>query len=87
MARKGAEHRYAELKEELALLVKHFPHVASKAGAPVAHGATALSKGGQAKMKELTPRKRKTMSAAAKKAVSLRMKKYWAAKRKAGDKK
>jgi hypothetical protein len=28
MARKGAEHRYEELKAEIATLVKHFPHLA-----------------------------------------------------------
>ena len=73
IARKGAEHRYAELKVEIATLVKHFPHLTGKK-----HGlAEAASTGVKA------PRKRRSMSAAARKAVSVRMKKYWAGKRKA----
>ena len=82
MARKGAEHRYQELKAELASLVKHFPHVA---GRVVARGAADLSEGGKAAMKELAPRKRRKMSAKARKAVSQRMKKYWAARRKSKE--
>ena len=31
LARKGAEHRYQELKAEIAALVKHFPHLAAEA--------------------------------------------------------
>ena len=72
LARKGAEHRYAELKEELASLVRDFPHLSGKK-----RGIVDASKGVKA------PRKRRRMSAAAKKAVSVRMKKYWAARRKA----
>jgi hypothetical protein len=70
MARKGAEHRYNELKAEIALLVKHFPHLATRTGGIVSQAVAA-------------PRKRRKMSAAARKAVSERMKKYWAARRKA----
>ena len=36
MARKGAEHKYAELKAEIAALVKHFPDLAARAGTGVA---------------------------------------------------
>jgi hypothetical protein len=32
MARKGAEHRYDELKGEIATLVKNFPHLAAAKG-------------------------------------------------------
>ena len=35
MARKGAEHKYAELKAEIAALVQHFPHLAARAGTRV----------------------------------------------------
>jgi hypothetical protein len=83
MARKGAEHRYQELKEEMASLVKHFPHVA---GRVVTRGAAALSAGGEAAMKELAPRKRRKMSAKARKAISEAQKARWA-KQKAGERK
>jgi hypothetical protein len=77
MSRKGAEHRYEELKTEIAKLLKSFPHLAGhrrgSAGiADAAKGVLATVTGG---------RKRSKMSAAARKAVSARMKKYWAAKR------
>jgi hypothetical protein len=76
LARKGAEVRYQELKTEIAALVKVFPHLAQQAG-------TAL---GRAVGKtEARLRRSRTMSAAARKAVSERMKKYWAARR-AGQK-
>lgn len=79
MARKGAEHKYEELKSEIATLVTNFPHLAGR--------KDRVSKAGSYKpIKELGPeptpvRKRSKMSAAAKKAVSLRMKKYWAGRR------
>jgi hypothetical protein len=82
MARKGAEHRYQELKEELASLVKNFPHLA---GRVVSRGAAAISAGGKAAMAELTPRKRSKMSAKARKAISDAQKARWA-KQKAGEK-
>ena len=81
MARKGAEHRYEELKAEIATLVKHFPHLASKARATVANASRAIEAEGQ----EVRRRGRK-MSVAARKAVSARMKRYWAARRKAESK-
>ena len=80
MARKGAEHKYDELKTELGALVKHFPHLSTRL---VSRGAAARSRGGQAVMQERAPRKRRKMSAKARKAVSERMTKFWAAKRKA----
>jgi hypothetical protein len=83
MAKKGAEHRYRELKVELASLVKHFPHVARKA---VSRSAAALSAGGKAAMNELAPRKRRKMSAQARAKISAAQKARWA-KQKAGEKK
>lgn len=80
MARKGAEHKYEELKAEIASLVKHFPHLSGRKGGLVSKAAAAevpFPREMRAK------RKRKPMSTAAKKAVSSRMKKYWAARRKA----
>jgi hypothetical protein len=79
MARKGAEHRREELKAEIAALIKTFPHLRE--------GQASIRKTAGVKPgKELAPevpsvQKRPKWSAAAKKAVSLRMKKYWAAKR------
>jgi hypothetical protein len=83
MARKGAQHRYRELKEELASLVKHFPDVAGRA---VSRGAAALSAGGKAAMKELAQRKRRRMSAKARAKISAAQRARWA-KLKAGEKK
>jgi hypothetical protein len=65
-ARRGAEARVTELTKELAEIYRTFPGLRRRAGAPSATAA----------------RRRKPMSAAQKKAVSVRMKKYWAARRK-----
>jgi hypothetical protein len=81
MARKGAEHRYQELQAEIAALVKHFPHVARRAGRQI---STVVARGraiAEAEAPRVRRRARK-MSAAARRAVSARMKKYWAARRK-----
>ena len=90
MALKGAEHKYAELKAEIAALIEHFPHLASRAGAKVSHVAVALSKGGKAALATMTggepPKKRRTMSAKARKAISDAQKARWA-KQKARDNK
>jgi hypothetical protein len=82
LARRGAEHRYAELKAELAALEKLFAHL---------RYGSAVSPALPDAVEETTivprRRKRKRMSAGARKAVGLRMKKYWAARRKAASKK
>lgn len=77
LARKGASHRYEELKAELAELVKAFPHL--EYGAAV---SPAVPKQEFERVRKAEDRKRKKMSAAARKAVSARMKKFWAKKRK-----
>ncbi|HEX5110703.1 MAG TPA: hypothetical protein VFV95_19770 [Vicinamibacterales bacterium] len=69
-ARRGAEARVAELTSELARIYRVFPGL-RRGAAPAAAVTTAR-----------TGRRRKPMSAAQKKAVSVRMKKYWAARRK-----
>jgi hypothetical protein len=82
LARRGAEHRYAELKAEMTALVKTFPHLAAQAGhrlSAAAHNARAAAEAEAPKMR----RRAKRMSVAARKAVSVRMKKYWATRRKA----
>jgi hypothetical protein len=97
LARKGAEHKYEELKAEIAALVKHFPHLAGRARATVSRRAAALSTGGRAAFArgraafaavadEVTPRKRRKMSAKARKAIGDAQRKRWAAQR-AGAKK
>ena len=76
LARKGAVHRYQALKAEIASLVKAFPHLrygsAVSPSMPDAVEEPPLRPGGG---------KRSKMSPAQRKAVSLRMKKFWAAKR------
>jgi hypothetical protein len=79
LARKGAEHRYAELKAEIATLVKHFPGLAGRAAKAVSREASALAAGGRAAIKELgSPRKRRKVSAKARAAMSAAQKKRWA---------
>ena len=71
LARKGAQHRYQELKAEMSALVKSFPHVAQNAR---------VASPGRAETKNVV-RRRRSMSASARRAVSERMKKFWAARR------
>jgi len=83
LARKGAEHKYEELKAEIATLVKQFPHL-TKAG--VSRGVNLLARGGQAaSMAGPTLRRRRKMSAKARKAISMAQKARWA-KQKAATK-
>jgi hypothetical protein len=74
LAKRGAAHRYQELKTELALLVRQFPHL---------RGGSARRVGSPAETVTSPIRRRRKMSAAAKKAISERMKKLWAARRRA----
>jgi hypothetical protein len=77
MARKGAEHKYEELKAEIGALVKHFPHLrGSHAKQPYPFALE------QADLPAAAPRKpRRKMSAAAKRRISLAQKKRWAKQR------
>jgi hypothetical protein len=84
-ARRGAEARWHELQAEVASLVKSFPHLrdaVDRDELPVS-----IIKRGADRATGTGTRRRKPMSAAAKKAVSARMKKYWAERRKASAKK
>ena len=76
LARRGAEHRYQELKTEIGSLVKLFPHLRSRSGG-------LLSAPVETVQRAIRRRRRRKMTEAAKKAVSERMKKLWAARRKA----
>jgi hypothetical protein len=87
LARKGAEHRYEELKAELVELVKDFPHLARRTGRIVSRGASSLSRRGRAFIAAggdalLQPKRRK-MSAKARKAISDAQKRRWAAQKSA----
>ena len=73
MARKVAEHRLDELKAEITSLIKAFPHL---------EFGSAISPAAPKQEFDRLRKRRKPMSAAAKKAVSARMKKYWAARKK-----
>jgi hypothetical protein len=86
LARKGAEHRYQELKAELTRLVRDFPDLARRTGGAVTRGAATPARrgpralatadiGGQPK------RTRRKLSAKARKAISEAQKKRWAAQR------
>ena len=75
LAKRGAEHRYQELKAEVESLVKLFPHLRSRSGGPLSTPVETVKHA-------IRRRRRRKMSEAARKAVSDRMKKFWAAKRK-----
>jgi hypothetical protein len=89
LARRGAEHRYEELKTELASLLKHFPDLTSvrRASAQASRSVgDAMVRGGKAVIAATSSepqRKRRTMSAKARKAIGDAQRKRWAAKKKA----
>jgi hypothetical protein len=79
LARLGAAARLEELRREEAAIRQSFPELFHPATRPVARRSKAAETAAPA------PR-RNHMSAAARKAVSERMKKYWAGRRKAKGK-
>jgi len=81
LARRGAQERYRELRAEMAALLKDFPQLAEQAGTALGTAVGRTEAGVRRGV-----RRGRTMSAAARKAVSERMKKYWAEKRKASKK-
>jgi chromosome segregation ATPase len=73
LARLGAQERLKELRAEIAAIHRAYPDLRAERGdrrAPV----------------ERPRRRRRRMSAAARKAVSVRMRAYWAARRRAAGK-
>jgi hypothetical protein len=83
LAKRGAEARLQDLAQEVRLLLQLFPHLQDafdKDGLPISFIVAEGS--GQLTKRTAAPRRR-PMSAAARKAVGQRMRKYWAAKRKA----
>ena len=85
LARIGAAAKLAQLEREIAALKRAFPGLRPQAApvpAPPSDGAAHL-----APSPSVPPPSRRTpMSAAERKAVSDRMKRYWDARRKAGNK-
>jgi hypothetical protein len=78
LARLGAAARLSTLEAERTQILKNFPELArGKRGA-----AGAVNRGDAAPVR--VRGRRRQMSAAERKAVSIRMKKYWAARRKQG---
>jgi hypothetical protein len=85
LARRGAEARWNELQAELASLRRAFPDLG---GGRRTVTTTKARRAGRSKTTsgetiDTHTRRRQKMSPAARRAVSLRMKKYWAARRKA----
>src|SRR4051794_19092059 len=82
LAKHGATVRFHELQAEISSLVKDFPHLRVHLGGrkpiTVTAGAQFL---GEASPVTPRRRKRKPMTAAQKKAVGARMKRYWATQR------
>lgn len=78
LARRGAQLRVAELNAELAQLYRAFPELRSGAPGRMSRQTSAASAGP-------ATRSRRRMTAAQRKEVSLRMKRYWAQRRKAKE--
>jgi len=74
LAKRGAEHRYQELQAEIESLVRHFPDLRRRSAGVPSAPVEAVNH---------PIRRRRRMSEAARRAISERMKKYWAARRKA----
>jgi hypothetical protein len=68
LERLGAQARLSALQSEIAAIRRAFP---------------GIGRGQQYRPEDLAPRRRKVMSPANRRAVSIRMKKYWADRRKA----
>ena len=81
LARRGAMARLAELQAESAAILKEFPELrrAGSKGIAYTDDATTILPSRSSRRR----RGRPPMSTAQRKAVSVRMKKYWAARRKA----
>src|SRR5215467_8308901 len=81
LARVGAQARLEELRQEQAELLRAFPDLS--AGRAVARRVSRAARTSSANGNGAPARRKKhNMSAAERKAVSVRMKKYWAARRK-----
>ena len=78
LARRGAVARLAELQAEAAAILRAFPELRRGQGVSYTDDGTTILPG-----KRTQRRKRKAMSAAQRRAVGLRMKRYWSQRRRA----
>lgn len=86
LAKRGAEVQLRELVHEVKLLIDLFPHLRDSFDKDELPLSFIVAKdSGASTKKKPRRRQRSRMSAAARKAVSERMKKYWAARRKAEE--
>jgi hypothetical protein len=83
LAKRGAEARLQNLIDEAKLLVELFPHLRDSFDADELPVSFILAKGARRGKRPNPKGRRRQMSAAARKAVGARMKRYWAARRKA----
>ena len=85
LAKRGAEVRLRELVQEAKDLVGLFPHLRDSFNPDELPISFILAKGAGrlTRAHSQGPRRRRRMSAAARKAVSERMRRYWAGRRKA----
>ena len=83
LAKRGAEVRLRELVDEGKNLIGLFPHLRDSFDKDELPVSFILKKGARRATKKQARGRRRKMTAAAKKAISDRMKKFWAARRKA----
>jgi hypothetical protein len=83
LAKRGAEARLHELMQETRLLIDLFPHLRDSFDKDELPISFIVAKGSGRLAKGKVVRRRRRLSPAARKAIGLRMKKYWAARRKA----
>jgi hypothetical protein len=87
LAKRGAEARLSDLVHEAKLLVGLFPHLRDSFDKEELPLSFLIAKGaGRVTRRSKTVRRRRRMSPAARRAVSQRMKRYWAQRRKAETK-
>jgi hypothetical protein len=86
LAKRGAEVRLGELADELKMLTVSFPHLRDSFDKDELPVSFILKKGARRAAKRQAGGHRRTMSAAARKAISKRMKKSWVERRKAAAK-
>jgi hypothetical protein len=82
LARLGAKSRLEELRREETAIRRAFPDLFRGRGSSQAAASDASAEAGGDGRRRRRRRRRSTMSPAARKAVSERMKKYWASRRK-----
>jgi hypothetical protein len=87
LARLGAQARLEEIHREESAIRKAFPELFNSSTRPVRTAAAAAGAGAAADTAAVRRRRRRSnMSPAMRKAVSERMKKYWAERRKSSKK-